>query len=282
MHTQQPWPNGARIAVLLAIHFDAETLWTSRDPANWERPGTLSMGTYGGKVGVPNVLSVLQEYKLKSTFFVPGWTAEKYVDRMEAILAAGHEVAHHGYSHQWIDPKFPEREREELERGLSVLKSRYGVKPSGYASPAGETSPNMMELLQEHGFTYDATLMDQIDPYRTVLKDGSLGPVELPWHWNIDDACYSLFSRAQPRPIFPNSQIFEIWSEEFTEIYSKGGFFHLVLHPQVIGRPVRIALLRRMLEFILSHQGVWVATGDEIARTWLQANPERREPYQIG
>jgi peptidoglycan-N-acetylglucosamine deacetylase len=277
-----PWPDNARVAVLLATHFDAETLWISRDETNWERPGTLSMGTYGGKVGVPKLLEVFREFGVKSTFFTPGWTAEKYRDRMEAILKDGHEVGHHGYLHEWIDPKFPDKEREALERGLESLKKHYGITPAGYTSPAGETSRNLLELLHEHQFLYDASLMDQINPYRTVLKDGSLGPVELPWHWNIDDACYSLFSRAQPRPIFANSQIFEIWSEEFQEIYRTGGLFHLVLHPQVTGRPVRIVLLRRLLEYILGFPGVWVATGQGIAQTWLDHNPDRREPYGIG
>ena len=52
--TSVPWPNGARCAVMLTFDFDAETLWTSRDERNWNRPGVLSQGRYGAKVGVPN------------------------------------------------------------------------------------------------------------------------------------------------------------------------------------------------------------------------------------
>lgn len=47
------WPNGARVAVMLTFDFDAETLWTSRDPDNAHRPGVLSQGRYGATVGVP-------------------------------------------------------------------------------------------------------------------------------------------------------------------------------------------------------------------------------------
>jgi hypothetical protein len=46
------WPNGARVAVMLTFDFDAETLWTSRDPENAKRPGVLSQGRYGANVGV--------------------------------------------------------------------------------------------------------------------------------------------------------------------------------------------------------------------------------------
>jgi peptidoglycan/xylan/chitin deacetylase (PgdA/CDA1 family) len=89
---------------MLTFDFDAETLWISRDPENARRPGVLSQGAYGGKVGIPKILELLREEELRGTFFVPGWTAEKYLDRMEAIVKGGHEVGHHGYLHEWIDP----------------------------------------------------------------------------------------------------------------------------------------------------------------------------------
>ena len=56
MPQTSPWPNGAQCAVMLTFDFDAETLWISRDPSNWKRPGTMSQGTYGAKIGVPKIL----------------------------------------------------------------------------------------------------------------------------------------------------------------------------------------------------------------------------------
>lgn len=283
MDADQPWPNGARCAVMLTFDFDAETLWVSRDEANWKRPGTMSVGTYAGKVGVPKILELLKDYGLRSTFFVPGWTAEKYVDRMEAILRDGHEVGHHGYMHLWPDPRHPEREREEMERGLASLKRGYGIAPVGYRSPAAETTDLTMDLLAQNGFLYDSSLMDQIEPYRTVLKDGSFGPVELPIYWHLNDAIHTLFSRAAPRPIFTNSHIFELWSDEFAEIHRWGGLVNVVMHPELIGRPARLALLRRFIEHVLAFEGVWFATGEEVARAWLAGNADRPpEPYAIG
>ena len=130
---------------MFTFDFDAETLWISRDPSNWKRPGTLSQGTYGGKIGVPKILELLRDFGLKATFFVPGWTAEKYSDRLQAMLRDNHEIGHHGYLHEWIDPDFPDKEREALEKGLEALKTTVGVRPSGYRSPAGETSQSLME-----------------------------------------------------------------------------------------------------------------------------------------
>ena len=85
------WPNGARCAVMLAFDFDAETLWLSRDPANAKRPGTLSQGTYGAKVGVPKIVETLKDAGVPATFFVPGWTAERHTDKVELVLKDGHD-----------------------------------------------------------------------------------------------------------------------------------------------------------------------------------------------
>ena len=134
------WPHGARVAVTLTFDFDAETLWLARDPENAKRPGTLSQGTYGAKVGVPMILQTLREADLKGTFFIPGWTVENHSQRAEMILREGHEIGHHSYSHRWADPAFPDLETEEMEKGLEALKRVLGVVPRGYRSPAGETN----------------------------------------------------------------------------------------------------------------------------------------------
>ena len=271
--TMQPevtWPDGARCAVVLTFDFDAETLWLSRDPANAKRPGTLSQGVYGARRGVPMILQLLREEGLagKGTFFVPGWTAEKHTDKVEAILRDGHEVGHHGYLHEWIDPDFPDQEVEALDRGLEALQRTVGIRPEGYRSPAGETSENMIRLLAERGFLYDSSLMTDVFPYRHELDDGTAGPIELPWHWSIDDAVYSLFAIKTPRPFFTNEHILAIWKAEFLEIYRWGGFFNLLTHPQVIGRPQRIAMLREFLQWLKTFPGVFIGTCSEVAQAW--------------
>jgi peptidoglycan/xylan/chitin deacetylase (PgdA/CDA1 family) len=264
------WPNNAKCAVMLTFDFDAETLWLSRDAANARKPGVLSKGIYGAQRGVPEILKVLREYKLPSTFFVPGWTAEKYPDRIHAILEDGHEIGHHSYLHEWIDPDKPQEERESFERALEALDKVAGIKPAGYRSPAGETSPTLMNLLQEHGLIYDSSLMTDVVPYRHMMPDGTPGPVELPWHWSTDDAPFMMFAIQAPRPMFTNDHIFQIWRDEFDAIYEWGGLFNLVMHPQFTGRPSRTLLLRRMIEHILSKPDVWVATGLEVAEAWIK------------
>jgi peptidoglycan-N-acetylglucosamine deacetylase len=157
------WPNGARVAVMLTFDFDAETLWTSRDPENAKRPGVLSQGRYGANVGVPKILDTLEEAGVPGTFFVPGWTAENHTGRVEMIVRSGHEIGHHSYSHRWAGDSL-EREIEEMEAGLGALQRTVGVVPRGYRSPAGEVGENLLGLLNEHGFLYDSSLLDHINP----------------------------------------------------------------------------------------------------------------------
>ncbi|MDE0047054.1 MAG: polysaccharide deacetylase family protein, partial [bacterium] len=140
--TRIAWPQGAKCAVMLSFDFDAETLWIGRDKINWKRPGVLSQGKYGAYLGVPKILEILEDAGVPATFFVPGWTAENHTVRVEQILERGHEVGHHSYLHEWIDPEDPAAEEAELDRGLEALQSTVGIVPSGYRSPAGETSDN--------------------------------------------------------------------------------------------------------------------------------------------
>ena len=62
--------------VLFTFDLDAETMWTSRDPKNAERPIIMSQGAYGWKVGLGRVLKLLSRYSVPATFFIPLSCAE--------------------------------------------------------------------------------------------------------------------------------------------------------------------------------------------------------------
>lgn len=74
------WPDGKRIAVMLAFDLDAETMWTTRGDGNADHITNLSRGAYGPVQGVPRILNMLDSFGLKATFFVPGVVADKYPD----------------------------------------------------------------------------------------------------------------------------------------------------------------------------------------------------------
>jgi peptidoglycan/xylan/chitin deacetylase (PgdA/CDA1 family) len=183
------WPGGARSAASLTFDLDAEEVWIAENPANASRPGVLSQGTYGPRVGVPLILRILERRGIHATFFVPGRVAERHPKAVRAIVDAGHELAHHGYTHTSPTMLSPQAEEDELTRGLEILSS-FGAPVTGYRSPAWEFSGHTLALLARHGFSYSSNLMDDIRPYR----HGASGIVELPVHWTLDDAPHFSFS----------------------------------------------------------------------------------------
>src|SRR3954463_4335255 len=154
--------------VCLTFDFDALSVWFGYDRVT---PAMLQRGEYGARVGVPRLLERLGALGLAGTLFVPGHTIESFPAQCEAILAAGHEVAHHSYAH--VDPSLqtPAEERADMERALAAL-DRLRVRPAGYRSPSADMSSATLPLLEEHGFLYDSSLMaDDFTPYRPRIGD---------------------------------------------------------------------------------------------------------------
>ena len=254
------WRRGSRSAFALTFDLDAEEVWIGADPANAGRPGVLSQGAYGPKVAVPLLLDLLDRLQLPATFFVPGRVAERYPDRVRQIVAAGHELAHHGYTHTHPGRMSPEQEAAEFAHALGVLAA-FGADVVGYRSPAWDLSPATMDILVSHGLTYASNLMDDIRPYR---HPGGL--VELPVQWILDDAPHFWFAGADwTKTIRSAREVLEIWQEEATGIHRLGGLCLLALHPQLVGRPGRIAMLETFLRGVLENGDIRIARCAEIA-----------------
>lgn len=259
------WPGGAQCAVMLTFDVDAETLWIGGDLTRLHKPGMLSQGTYGARVAVPLILDLLQRTGLPATFFVPGWTAETHRDIIRQIHEQGYEIAHHGYIHEHATDLSRDEEEAVLVQGINAIKAITGTAPIGYRSPAWEFSAHTLDLLAEHGFRYSSNLMSDFVPW----VHAGTGVVELPIQWLLDDAPFFLFGSGRTmRPIQPAAVAYQAWTEEFEGIYHHGGLFNLTMHPQLIGRPGRLRMLERLIKYIRGFEGVWFATGAEVAAFW--------------
>jgi peptidoglycan/xylan/chitin deacetylase (PgdA/CDA1 family) len=250
--------------MFLSFDVDAESAWTARDPANYERLVAMSFGGYEARVGTPKLLELLGALGLKATFFITGWSVEAHPAMAEAIVKEGHEIGHHGFHHFMPDPRDPAIQ-EELERGFETLKRRLGVVPAGYRAPSGESCEELRVGLKRRGVLYSSSWRDDVRPYRQVLADGSPGIIELPVTASYDDWMHGLSARLSPRPILPREQVLSLWKDELDEIRDWGAMVTTVLHPQVSGRPMRLRLLREFLTYTQGCGDVWIATGTEIA-----------------
>jgi peptidoglycan/xylan/chitin deacetylase (PgdA/CDA1 family) len=273
---QSVWPDGIQCAVTLTFDLDAETSWLARDPANDRRPVLLSQARYGPKVGVPEIVRLLDGLGVSCTFFIPSLVVERYPAAIEQVLKAGYEVGAHGHVHEHVDGLSPAEEEEILDRSIEILERATGRRPRGYRSPFGEISPATLGLLERRGFDFSSNMMDDIFPYLHASATGATPLVELPFHWVLDDAPFFQFGQigraGVNRPIQSAGHVLEIWKEEFASIHARGGLYDLCMHPQLIGRPSRIDMLGELVRYMRRFPGVWFAQAGEVARYWRDRN----------
>jgi peptidoglycan/xylan/chitin deacetylase (PgdA/CDA1 family) len=258
--------------IMLTFDLDAESWLLEINPNNAYRPGLLSIGQYGPKVGVYRLLKLLEEESIPATFFVPGWVADKYPAALKAIVAAGHELAHHGYTHRSpVLLNNRKAEEKELVRGIESLMRVTGKVPQGYRSPSWDFSPYTLPLLEKHGFLYSSNLMDDDAPYLHQIEGRATKLVELPVQWMNDDAPFFFYRPWKDHPIQPASQPYEIWTEELQGLYEEKKIFVLTMHPQTIGRPSRIRMLKRFLNFARSLGDVEFRQCHSVAEEFLRS-----------
>lgn len=269
MHKRLPLPDGVQAALLISFDVDAETMWTSKDPRNANHPAVLSHGRYDIEVGLPLILDMLDRQELRATFFVPGWVADNHPAAIAQLHERGHELAHHGYLHDGMHGAERVHELDVIRQGITALEKITGTRPLGYRSPMYEINPHTWGLLRDEGFLYSSNMMDSIWPY---LHDGGSEPlVELPVQWMFDDGPYYLVSNHPPnyRQVYDPDTVVKIWTDEFRGLHPLGGIMTLTLHPQITGRPSRLAALERVIDDVRSYPNVWMPTHGELARACL-------------
>ncbi len=251
--------------LFLTFDLDAETMWTARDPSFANRPVLMSQGAYGWNVGTDRILKLLARYDLKTTFFIPGQIVDAQPALMERVLARGHEIAHHSYSHRWILDLTLDEEREEFERGIEAIKRATGYAPRGWRSPAAEISRHTIGLLQEYGFDYSSNFFNDDSPYMLQDAGKNTGIVELPFRWVLDDAPFFQYSIVLPgRTMQPPSALLEVWQTEFDTLKDEERMMMVGMHPQLIGQPSRLKALEGLIEHALKSEDVWIGRCDEM------------------
>lgn len=271
------WPGTARCAASFSFDVDGESAALAAAPATARSMSAMTHQAYGPRVGVRRILDILERTGVRSTFFVPGLTADLHPRAVRDIAAAGHEIAHHGYHHLKPSGLSPVEQAEQLDRGSEALERLTGERPVGYRAPMWDLSWEMLELLAERGFRYDSSLMDDDSPYvlSTAGVRGSAeaeGPaeqtiVEIPIQWSLDDweqYCF-LPEVTELGPIQTPAHAIELWRSELEGVRRFGGCWVLTNHPFLSGRPGRAAALEDLIAEVAGMQDVWLASLLEIA-----------------
>lgn len=283
---QAQWPGDARIAVQFVINYEegAENCILHGDEASEaflsEMVGTppipamrhMSMESlyeYGSRAGFWRLHRLFTERGLPVTVYGVAMAMERNPATVEAMLTAGWEIASHGF--RWINYQFiPEEiEREHIARAVELHTKVTGSRPLGWYQ--GRTSPNTARLVvEEGGFVYDADSYADDLPY----YDATHGKPQLivPYTLDTNDMRF-----VAPQGFNSGDQFFTYLKDNFDMLYAEGAtapkMMSVGLHCRVVGKPARAAALARFLDYVMSHDKVWVAKRIDIARHWLTTRP---------
>ena len=186
------WPGGARIALQFVLNYEeggencvlhgdaASEAFLSEIVAAQPIPGARHMSMesiyeYGSRVGVWRLLELFRRYDAPLTVYGVAMALERNPAVVDAFLAAGHEIASHGW--RWINYQHVpiEEERAHMQRAIEIHRRLTGERPLGWYT--GRSSVHTIGLvLEDGGFLYTSdTYADEL-PYWLAGPNGPFGP----------------------------------------------------------------------------------------------------------
>lgn len=261
-----PWPNDARCAVTFTWDMDTDSILHLAHPNDADtRICTDSMLRYGPLIAVERIVAMCEELGVKHTFFVPGWCAEQYPEAIKMMVDGGHEVAHHGYLHEYPNEMTRDKEEYWTKRAYDAIATVAGKAPVGYRAPWYKFSKHSLEVLLELGFTYDCSLMGDDVPHLLRCAKGDL--IELPGNWQLDDWPHFVHVHDLDfmMPIKSPQQAMECYMAEFDAMWEHNGFWVNCFHPFCSGQVARLMMVKKMIEQMQERGNVWITTGEEVA-----------------
>ena len=110
---------------------------------------------------IARILELLDRHDTRATFFTLGWIAERYPAMIRDIVARGHELASHGYSHRRASEQTREAFHDDLARAKALLEDIGGVAVRGYRAPSfsiGASNLWAHEVIAETGHAYSSSV----------------------------------------------------------------------------------------------------------------------------
>ena len=266
------WPNGARVAFWVAPNIEFYELNPPKNPsrAAWARPQpdvlNYAYRDYGNRAGFQRMLEAMDRCDMRGSVSLNVAMCEHHPEIIAACAERGWEFYSHGtYNTRYLFNLDEAQERAVIQDSIDTIKKHTGQKLDGWLAPALTYTDHTLDLVAEMGLTYVCDLFHDDQPGPVKVKNGRL--VSVPYSLEMNDVIVYNVNLVSPR------RYGEILKRQFDRLYREGEHSGTVmcipLHPYLVGQPYRIKAFEEALAYICGHDKVWLATGREIARHFL-------------
>jgi peptidoglycan/xylan/chitin deacetylase (PgdA/CDA1 family) len=262
------WPGGARVAFWVAPNIEFYELNPPRNPsrAPWARPApdvlNYSYRDYGNRAGFWRMFESMQRCGMRGSVSLNVAMCQHHPEIIRECAAAGWEFYSHGtYNTRYLMNMSEAQERAVIQDSIDTIRDHTGQKLDGWLAPALTYTERTLDLVAEMGLSYVCDLFHDDQPGPVKVRQGRLASI--PYSLEMNDTIVYNVNLVSPR------RYGDILKRQFDRLWAEGEHSGTVmcipLHPYLIGQPYRLAAFEEALSYITSHEGVWLATGREIA-----------------
>lgn len=266
------WPHQARLAlwVIPNVEFFALDEPIPLISARAPDVAVYSTSDYGARVGIWRIMDVLSAHGIRATVALNSDVCDAYPQIIEEGKKLGWEFMGHNESNsRRLNTIPPEDERRVIHDSLARIEKATGRRPLGWLGSGLQETWNTLDYLVAVGCLYVADWVNDDQPYLMDADGKRL--VSIPYSFEINDV------EAFVRQCRTGEEFGDMIRRQFDVLYREGAasgrVMAIALHPYLVGIPHRIDALSAALDYICAHEGVWLATGEEIAKHYLASAP---------
>lgn len=278
------WPNKAKSAFALGFDMDGDTIWRNKIrqlPNGNSYIKGPSIGQYGTKKGALRILDILDEFSLKSTWFIPANILKEHVDVVEKILDRGHEIGHHGLDHTGEYGASFEEQKERILYCQDIFEKYIGRRALGLR-PTGALLPEAEKwIYSEGGFVYSSAGISGEACSWYMVNGEKTSAVSIPCRDEQMDDYVQTVLHSYPAVLvgMPRIALYDNgyynWVHEMEGMIRLGNSGSSAFHPQISGTPGRAVIFRKFCEYLVSNPNVWCASCIDIAQYYKARMEEK-------
>ena len=275
------WPNGARVAFWVAPNIEFYELNPPANPYRKAWPGPYpavpgyGIRDYGNRVGHVRQMEVLDKYGVRGSISLSPALCDHHPEIIEMCAERSWEFFSHGiYNTRYTYGMDEAQEREMIRDSMQSIHKHTGQNCAGYLAPALSHSEVTLDLFAEVGSElagddagfYTCDLFHDDQPTPINLRKGKRF-VSIPYSLEMNDTIAYVVNKIEPR------RYGQMLRDNFDRLYQEGAESGTVMciptHNYQVSCPHRLKAFEEALEYITGHSDVWITTGREIARHYI-------------